>query len=94
MRKKKARESMLKKICELCPGDPAGINAMKNKEGNITTPPNEIAEIFKEHRGGVFKKKQVDTAALQIWMEDLFRISSSQDCRRMDVVVGASMKRR
>ena len=45
---------------------------MRNIEGNITTSPSEIAEILKNHWGGVFKKKQVDTAALQIWMEDLF----------------------
>ena len=45
---------------------------MENKECNIITSHNEIADILKEHWGGDFKKKQVDTAALQIWMEDLF----------------------
>ena len=69
---KRAKESTLKKICKLCLGNPSGINAMKNKEGNVTISLKEIAEILKEHWGGVFRKKQVDTAALQIWMEDLF----------------------
>ena len=75
--KKRIKEGIIRKICRLCPGDPTGINAMRGEEGNITTSPEEIAEILRKHWGGVFKKKQVNTAALQIWMEELFNRDES-----------------
>lgn len=66
------RRASFLKNSRLCLRDPTGFNAMKNKEGNVTTSPKQIAEILKDHWGGVCKTKQVDTTALQIWMEDLF----------------------
>ena len=70
--KNKAKENILKKLSRLSPGENNGINAMVHRDGHVTTSPQEIAEILRDHWKGVFKEKHVELAALQIWMEDLF----------------------
>ena len=54
--RKRVKESILKKICKLCPGDPSGINAMRDDEGIITTSPEDIVGILKKHWGAVQKE--------------------------------------
>ena len=68
--KARAKESVVRKLKRLVPGESTGINAMKNSAGAIVTSPNEIAQVLKQHWGGVFKRKQVRTEALQIWLEE------------------------
>ena len=45
---------------------------MKKEDGSICTSPEEIASVLRQHWQGVFKKKHVNAAAVQIWMEELF----------------------
>ena len=45
--KAKAKESVIRKLRRLVPGEPVGINAMKNVAGAITTSPEEIAQVLK-----------------------------------------------
>ena len=70
--KSSAKESVIRKLKRLLPGESSGINAMKNSAGATVTSPEEIAQVLKQHWKGVFKRKQVNTAALQIWMEELY----------------------
>ena len=71
-----AKESVIRKLKRLLPGEPSGINAMKNSVGATVTSPDEIAQVLKQHWKGVFKRKQVRATALQIWMEGLFNRDS------------------
>ena len=45
---------------------------MAGDGGHITTTPSDIANILRKHWGGVFKRKEVNSAAVQIWMAELF----------------------
>jgi len=66
------KETILKKIKRLSPGDNSSINAMMDKHNHVVTSPEEIAAVLRDHWEGVFQEKQVETSALQIWMEELF----------------------
>ena len=66
------KENILRKLSRLSPGETSNINAMRDKHGQITTTPAEIAQILREHWKGVFTEKQVELTALQVWMEELF----------------------
>ena len=66
------KETILKKIKRLSPGESSSINAMMNKSNQVVTSPEEIAAVLRDHWAGVFQEKQVETSALQIWMEELF----------------------
>jgi len=70
--KQRSKENILKKIKRLSPGENSTINAMVNSNNQVVTTPADIAAVLRDHWGNVFKEKQVDTSALQIWMEDLF----------------------
>ena len=67
-----AKESILKKLKRMVPGTGSGIGAMQKEDGSICTSPEEIALVLRKHWQGVFKKKHVNSAAVQIWMEELF----------------------
>ena len=67
-----AKESILKKLKRMTPGPGSGIGAMQREDGSICTSPEEIALVLRKHWQGVFKRKEVNTAAVQIWMEELF----------------------
>ena len=54
--KARAKESVLLKLKRLLPGEPIGINAMKNSVGATVTDPVEIAAVLKQHWKKVFKK--------------------------------------
>jgi hypothetical protein len=68
----KKQSNILKKLKRLSPGETSSINAMCDGSGRVTTAPTEIADILRSHWRGVFSEKRVETAALQIWMEELF----------------------
>jgi len=69
----RAKENILKKLSRLAPGDSTGISAIKRpQDDQVTTSPEEIAEVLRGHWKGVFSEKQVELTALQTWMEDLF----------------------
>ena len=53
--KARAKESVVRKLKRLVPGESTGINAMKNSDGAIVTSPEEIAQVLKQHWGGVLK---------------------------------------
>jgi len=75
----RSKESILKKLKRLAPGETSTINAMCDGSGRVQTSPDEIANVLKQHWEGVFKHKEVNTLALQIWMEELF-VQSPQGC--------------
>jgi len=70
--RQRTKDNILKKIKRLSPGESNTINAMKNNDNQVVTSPEEIAGALRTHWGEVFKEKQVDVSALQIWMEELF----------------------
>ena len=45
---------------------------MQTEAGAIVTKPEEIVQVLRSHWSGVFKRKEVRTQGLQIWMEELF----------------------
>ena len=67
-----AKNTVLKKLKKLSPGSSGTINAMRGAGGQITTSPEDIAKLLRVHWGEVFSRKDVDTAALDIWMRELF----------------------
>ena len=77
--KQKVKDNIMLKLKRLSPGESTTLNAMCDDSGKIHTSPEEIAAILKQHWKGVFKKKHVSNAALQIWMEDLF-VKNAQGC--------------
>ena len=70
--KASAKESVLRKLKRLIPGEPSGINAMKNAAGATVTSPIEMAQVLKQHWQNVFKEKSVDTSLIPTWMEEFF----------------------
>lgn len=69
----------------LSPEIPQVFNAMQNKNGGVTTSPDEIADILKEHWGGV--KREVKLAALRIWIERFPEHGERKWCiKKMSVV--------
>jgi len=70
--KQRAKDNILKQIKRLSPGESSSINAMINKDSQVVTSPEDIAAVLRDHWGGVFKEKQIEINALQIWMEELF----------------------
>ena len=68
----RVKENIFRKIKKLAPGGASTIDAMQDASGKVVTSPEEIAEVLRSHWGKVFSEKQVDTTALQIWMEELF----------------------
>jgi len=75
--KSRAKESILQKLRRISPGESTSLDAMQDEAGKIHTSPDEIAAILRQHWSGVFKRKEVDSLALQIWMEELFCKDSS-----------------
>jgi len=67
-----AKESILRKLKRLAPGETSGIGAMADGQGSIVTKPEEIAQVLRSHWKGVFSEKSVRDASVQIWMEELF----------------------
>jgi len=72
--KSRAKETVLRKLKRLSPGENQGISAMVNDAGSVSIKPEDIAEILRKHWQGVFSEKAVRTNALQIWMEELFLV--------------------
>jgi len=70
--KVRVKESILRKLKRLTPGEASGLGAMVNKHGGFETKPEEIAQILREHWQGVFSEKVVRETSVQIWMEELF----------------------
>ena len=42
------------------------------ENGNVTTEPQEMAKILQKHWGQVFSHREVNTALLQQWLEEVF----------------------
>ena len=66
------KEHILTKLKKLSPGESTTLGAMRKPNGEITTSPEDIADLPRSHWGEVLKKKQIDQMALQMWMEELF----------------------
>ena len=77
--KAQAKEGVVRKLKRLLPGEPTGLNTMKDSAGTTVTDPEEIAQVLKQHWGGVFSEKTVQHTALQIWLGELF-IKNEQGC--------------
>jgi len=77
--KASVKDSILRKLKRLSPGEATGINAMSDAAVSIHTDPEEIAAILKQHWEGVFTHKEVNDLSLQIWMEELF-VKDSRGC--------------
>ena len=73
------KNTIMQKLCRMVPGAAVGIGAMQDLNGRIATTPADIASVLKQHWSEVFKPKDVNNAALQIWMEELF-IQDDQGC--------------
>jgi len=68
----RAKESILLKLRRISPGESTSLDAVQDETGKIHTTPEEIAQTLRQHWQGVFKHKDVNNLALQIWMEELF----------------------
>ena len=60
------------------PGCSAGINAMADETGEITTDPVRIAKLLKDHWSGVFKKNPIDEEKLTTWLREEFGAHGSE----------------
>ncbi len=60
------------KLKRLMPGCSVGITAMADKVDNITTDPNKLAILFKDHWEAVFKKRGIGEARLGDWLREEF----------------------
>ena len=70
--KPRVKDSILRKLKRLAPGSCTGIGAMQTESGAVVTKPEEIVQALRSHWRGVFRRKEVRTQGLQIWMEELF----------------------
>ena len=70
--KPRIKDSILRKLKRMAPGSCTGIGAMQTESGAVVTSPEEIVQVLRSHWSGVFKRKEVRTLGLQIWMEELF----------------------
>jgi len=68
----RTKDSILQRLKRLSPGESTSLDALQDAAGKIHTSPLEIAKMLRQHWEGVFKHKEVDSLALQIWMEELF----------------------
>ena len=48
-KKAQAKESVFKKLKRIAPGTSAGLSAMSDEEGTVSTKPEDIARCLKQH---------------------------------------------
>ena len=73
MQTQSRRESLQIRLKRLTPGRSTCLRAMCDTEnGNVTTEPQEMAKILQKHWGQVFSHREVNTALLQQWLEEVF----------------------
>jgi len=64
------RNSVARQLRRLKPGAATGLVALKKRNGNVTTDPQEIAKELEEYWQEIFKKKEVDEKRLRAWLEE------------------------
>ena len=64
--KSRKKENILTKLKRLMPGCSAGINAMSDKEGNVTTDPKEIAKLLRDHWAETFRKRGIGNTKMNV----------------------------
>ncbi len=66
------KEHILTRLKRLLPGASLGLNAICTASGEVTADPAEMANSLKDHWSQVFTRRDIDTAQLRTWLEEIY----------------------
>ena len=75
------KENILVRLQRLLPGTTGGLSVMRDKFGDLTSDPAEMAGILNEHWGSVFSRKDVARHKIASWLVDGPSLPAASDAR-------------